>query len=506
MTTPAEQTLSQERKTEEFVRYFTSALKLHESGDLDKAIAGYRTALAFKPDDATAHTNIGVALFAQGKLADATTMQQAAVKLDPTSSISFNNLGVVLNAQHRYLEAVEAYARACALDPSKSSAFSNHGDALNNAGRYDEAAVQIQKALWLKPDYAEAHSNLGMSYWGMGRLDAAIAALRVALALNPKLAMARKNLGIVLLLCGRYAEGWQEYDWRWQADHIPFRFSYPLWLGQKIEGELLLWAEQGPGDEILQSSMIEDLLLNGLKIVWECDKRLVPLIQRSYPTVRVVPRQTPPRDMGPNIKAHLPAGSLGHVVRPDASRFPMNRQGHLKADPERTAALRAIIAPAAGKIVVGISWFSRNLVFGEKKSTKLSEWADILRTPGCKFVNLQYGDTGVERGAFTQETGLPLTHIDGLDLRDDLDGLAALVAACDQVITVSNTTAHIAGALGVPAWILVASGGGKLWYWGTETVETPAWYPSARIIRQGKDQPWAASLKVAAERLVSLAL
>ena len=361
--------------------------------------------------------------------------------------------------------------------------------------------AQLQKALALQPDYAEAHSNLGMAYWGLGKLDQAVASFRVSIALNPKLAMARKNLGIVLLLRGQYAEAWDEYDWRWTADRIPLRpFPYPLWLGKNVDGEILIWGEQGPGDEILQAGMMEDLVRHGLNVVWECDPRLVPLFQRAQPNVRVVGRENPPRDMGPNVKAHLPAASLGHMVRNDARRFPKDRRGYLRADSERAAKLRAALNLAPGEKLVGVSWVSKNVTFGEKKSTKLTDWAEILRTPGIRFIDLQYGDTRAERAALTSELGLSLTHVEGLDLRDDLDGLAALISICDLVITVSNTTAHVAGALGVPVWIFVTAGGGKLWYWGTEDVTVPAWYPSATIIRQRAGEPWSVALHTAAER------
>jgi Flp pilus assembly protein TadD len=505
MTQRARQDDAAQRKAQAFLQHFTTALKHHEAGALDQAEREYRRALTFNPDDATTHTNLGVALYAQGRIEEAVKFHRRAVSLE-ASSIGFNNLGVALNALHRYPEAVEAYAKAVALDPENVKALSNYGDALTNSGRYAESVEQLYKALALAPDYAEAHSNLGMAYWGLGKLDQAVASFRVCLALQPNLAMARKNLGIVLLLRGQYAQGWQEYDWRWTADRIPLRpFPYPLWLGKPVDGEVLIWGEQGPGDEILQASMIEDLVRFGVRVVWECDPRLAPLFQRSYPQVRIVPRDLAATDMGPEVKAQLPAASLGHLLRPDVSRFPVQRRSFLKADAERAARYRAGFGLRSGERLVGISWLSKNVVFGEKKSTALADWAEILRTPGCRFVDLQYGDTAAERAALTRDLGLTLEHVEGLDLRDDLDGLAALISACDLVVTVSNTTAHVAGALGVPVWIFVAAGGGKLWYWGTEDVEVPVWYPSARIIRQKRGEPWNVSLQLAAQRLAGSA-
>lgn len=492
------------QKIESFIAHFSAAVKFHAAGLREPAEAEFRKALTFNPKDPIALTNLGAVVYEQGRVEESIKLHRKAIAIDPNAGIAFNNLGVSLNALYRYPEAVEAYAKAVALDPENERTLSNYGDALTNAGRYAESVPQLLKALAIRPTYAEAYSNLGMAYWGLGQLDQAIAALRKSLELNPGLAMARKNLGSVLLMCGQFAEGWQQYDYRWTADGVLLRFIYPLWTGRPLDGEVLIWGEQGPGDEILYASMIGDLVAAGIRVVWECDPRLAPLFQRSYPTVRVIPRRTPQTLLGENIKAHLPAGSVGHVVRHDISRFPSQRRAYLSPDAPRALAFRNKLGVKPEEKLVGISWLSKNVAFGEKKSTALAEWADILRTPGCRFVDLQYGDTGAERRALARQHGVELLHVGGLDLREDLDGVAALVAACDLVITVSNTTAHVAGAVGTPVWILVASGGGKLWYWGTEKVEVPVWYPVARIIRQRPGEPWAVSLKYAADALAAL--
>ena len=492
------------RKIEAFISHFSAGVKLHAAGHHVLAEAELRKALTFNPKDAIALTNLGVVVYEQGRVEESIKLHRKSVALDPNAGIAHNNLGVSLNAMYRYPEAVAAYARAVELDPNNAQTLSNYGDALTNSGRYAESVPQLLKALAIRPDYAEAYSNLGMSFWCLGQLDDAIAALRKALDLNPSLAMARKNFGSVLLMCGQFTEGWQQYDYRWTADNILLRYVYPLWTGRPVDGEVLIWGEQGPGDEILHASMMGDLVAAGIRVVWECDPRLAPLFQRSYPTVRLIPRRTPQPNLGDNIKAHLPGGSVGHIVRFDRSRFPLHRRAYLEPDVARAAAFRAKLGLKPGEKLVGISWLSKNVVFGEKKSTALAAWVDILRTPGCRFVDLQYGDTVVERQALARQHGAELLHVDGLDLRDDLDGLAALVSACDLVITVSNTTAHVAGAVGTPVWILVASGGGKLWYWGTEKDDVPVWYPVARIIRQRTGDPWAVSLKYAADALAAL--
>jgi hypothetical protein len=266
----------------------------------------------------------------------------------------------------------------------------------------------------------------------------------------------------------------------------------------------LIWAEQGVGDEILHTGMLADIVARGVQVMWECDRRLVPLIQRSYPSVEVVARTVPydPRTMGADIGAHVPTGTIGNFVRRGAAEFP-TRTRYLESDPARRAAFRARINLAPGEKLVGMSWLSKNRHFGASKSTTLADWGDILRTPGLRFVDLQYGDTAVERARHAAAGG-QLIHLDDLDLKDDLDGLAALIDACDLVVTVSNTTAHIAAALGKPVWIMIASGIGKFWYWGFDGPST-LWYPSASLIRQEAGEDWGRVLGIIKQRIGAFA-
>jgi hypothetical protein len=174
--------------------------------------------------------------------------------------------------------------------------------------------------------------------------------------------------------------------------------------------------------------------------------------------------------------------------RDDISKFP-KRARYLTADAARSQAIRASLNLAPGEKLIGMSWFSKNPRFGGTKSTTLFDWAPVFAIPGARFVDLQYGDTAADRQAFKGKTGLDLIHVEGLDLTADIDGAAALTAACDLVVTVSNTTAHIAGALGPPLQVLVPEGMGKLWYWGNNSETTP-WYPRARFYRQSVLGDW----------------
>jgi Tfp pilus assembly protein PilF len=491
-----------------FVQAFNMGLQLQQAGQLDKASVAYRKALSMNPNVAILQNNFGVVLYDQGRKDEALIHQRRAIEIDPNLGIAYNNLGVTLNALEKHEEAIKVFAKAIEIDPTNAKATNNLGDSLTKLSRFDEGLVYLHKALALEPNYFEAHSNLGVALWGMGKLDEGIASLRKAIEMQPDLPMARKNIGIISLLRGDYAQGWEEYDWRWAADKNPIP-DYPakVWRGQPLDGKMLfVWGEQGVGDEILHVSMAADLIAHGFRVQWETDKRLVPLFQRSYPPIKVCGRGKAPIDtqLDPDVVAHIPSASLGRFVRPSAAHFPLKRPAHLIADQERAAAYRASLNLAPGEKLVGISWVSKNLKFGDSKSTALKAWAEILRTPGVRFVDLQYGDTAAERAAVENEFGVKIEHIENLDLKEDLDGVAALTTACDLVVTVSNTAAHIGGALGVKTWVLVPGGIGKFWYWGHEGTSTP-WYPSAVLIRQHDFQDWSRELHDVAGRLKAFA-
>ncbi len=138
--------------------------------------------------------------------------------------------------------------------------------------------------------------------------------------------------------------------------------------------------------------------------------------------------------------------------------------------------------------MIGISWRSTNPKIGKHKTAKLEDFLPILSQPGLGFINLQYGDTAEEIGAIA-ESGFQVRHIEEIDNTNDIDGLAALIEACDAVVTVSNTTAHLAGALGKPVWVLIPHGDVRIWYWFNDR-DCP-WYPGARIVRKQPNQSWA---------------
>ena len=464
---------------------------LKEMGRLEDAVASHRKALAINPGLAKAHNNLGIALEEQGRLEDAAASYRQALAIDPDYAAAHANLGHALQDRGLWEDAMTSTREALGLDPDNAELHCHLGIALEERGLSDEAAASYLKALEIDPEYAEAHSNLGKTLQGQGLLEDAAARYRKALAIKPDLAEAHTNLGLLLLMMGSFEDGWREYAWRWRKEETEKERKFPQapWQGEDVNDKtILVWAEQGVGDEIMHAGMVPDLLDAGAEVVLECQRRLVALFQRSFPGVECLVKQDPPvpETLREDIDFQAPAGGLGRWLRPGFASFPA-RPSYLIADEGRTAALREKYLGGGNHTLVGVAWSSKVRKMGAKKSMSLMDLRPLTGCPGVKLIDLQYGETGEERDAFERAAGTPLLHDQDIDSLKDLDAFASQVAAMDLVISVSNTTVHMAGALGVPAWAMLGTASMMCWF--LDRQDSP-WYPSVRLFRQEKQGDW----------------
>jgi tetratricopeptide (TPR) repeat protein len=461
------------------------------------ADAMYRRAVKALPRDADVRDESAAVLFELGRHDEAEAMVRSALAIDPKAANAHTNLGrMLLRLPGRAAEALAHHDTCLAARPDYAEAHSNRAAALYHLGRIDEAEAACRRALALKPGLAEAHSNLGNVLQRRGDDGGAAASYRAAIAADPALADAHWNLGLALLATARFEDGWREIEWRWQCRDFPSPdrgMGLPRWPDTAPpDRPVLVWGEQGIGDEIVYGSMVPSLAAAGFPIVLECDNRLAPLWRRSCPALTVAGRgdhvATIVRERGAHHQ--IPIASLGARLRRRAGDFPA-APGFLKADPVRRDGFRALLG-GGSRPIVGVSWASANDVLGGHKTAPLPAWREILTCPDAAFVSLQYG------AAAGEATGI--ATVPDLDPFADLDGLAALIAACNLVITVSNVTAHLAGALGVPTWVLAPAGAGRFWYWQSAGESTPL-YPATRIFRQHVAGDWSAPLAEAATEL-----
>jgi hypothetical protein len=403
---------------------------------------------------------------------------------------------VALHQSADYAGAEAALREALRLAPDFADAHHNLGLALRERGDIEGAIVELRAALGLRPN-ADTLSALGDALRDAGEPDAALVQYDAALHAAPRHGDAELNRALTLLMAGDWARGWDAYEHRFTASRLrPREFGLPQWQGGHGAGKtgaktILVFGEQGLGDEIMFASCIPDLLASEGRCVIECNERLQKLFARSFG----MPTHGGEKSDGvewvrthPELGWQIPVGGLPRLFRRDATAFSRAAPAYLRGDPARTSEWRRRFAGIAGNTgtrrVVGLAWHGGiQRTRGALRSIALPELAPLAALPGVSFVSLQHGDVSAEIERCREEHEMQVAVWDGAG--DDIDELAAMIAALDLVITIDNTTAHVAGGLGVPLWIMLPRG--AEWRYGYDETRMP-WYARARLFRRHSGQ------------------
>jgi tetratricopeptide (TPR) repeat protein len=496
-------------------------------------------ALSLEPASAPALAQLARLELAQQRPDETLSLTERALELEPACSDAHYWRGRAFVFLGRWSDAVECFQEARALDPTNPAAALWHARSLRWTGKVPEAQSVLREALGRTPGSFDLRSELIVSIFeggevararemlehllaenathvgavaamaGLlnveGRLAEADASARRALAIAPDDAVAHQNLGVTLLKGSSFAEGWEHYEWRTKVDELASvysRFPYPAWdRGSVTDKSVLVYAEQGLGDEIMFASCIPDLLRQARHVVLECDPRLGPIFTRSFPGCAVFARErtqtnTWTRSLEPQPDVQMPVGSLPRHFRRRLEEFPAHA-GYLRADPAKVERWRTRLQSTGRGPKLGLSWRGGLVKTGRvRRSLDLAQLQAILGTAGATFVNLQYGDVRDELATFERRHGLRILHEP--QAIDDYDETAALVSALDGVISVCTSIVHLTGALGRP--VLVMAPYSAEWRYGMSGEAMP-WYPSARVLRQPQPDDWAAVLRQVQEAL-----
>lgn len=481
------------------------AMALHRQGDLPAAEKQYRAILTLQPDNPDALHLLGTIRADLGNADEGIALIERALRLFPALPDAHYNLGNI-HRRHRRMKAAEHHFRqALKLQPANARTLGNLGGVLTQLERYDDAERYTQDALRLDPKLVEARLNLAALHDIRGRFADTIPLYDAILGEFPKDAETHYMRALTILLRGRLEEGWEEFRWRLerpQTRGFHGLFKFPYWRGESLQDKrILVWTEQGPGDELLIGTMLPDVVSVAKQVVLIASERIAPLFARAFPSVKVIAADNTPLDptLLTDVGFQASLSELGRWLRPTFQAFPKT-EGYLKADHDLAAALRLnYLRDRPGTRLVGLSWQSRNPDLEAEKSMSLANLADILRTPGLTFVNLQYGDCAAEIAGVNRDLGISMIHDPTIDPLRDLTRFAAQTAAMDLIISVSNTTVHMGGALGRPTWAMIPANRGRMWYWFLNREDSP-WYGSVRLFRGTTDMGWKPAVeRVAAE-------
>ncbi len=469
--------------------------KCHEDlGKYSEAISAYDHVLSIKPNYAEALNNKGHVLSVIGDESAAIETLQNAIRHDPHLADAHYNLGHIYDRKEDWEQALASYSAAISLSPSFTGAYVNRGIIFASIGRELDALADYDQALMINPHDASAHNNKGKLLMELGKYQLAKDSFHSALEIDPHHADSHWNLACLDLKLGDYSAGWQGFEYRWQANvqtSPAFKTIRRLWSGQRSENSLLVWGEQGIGDQILYASILPELSNFPQRKMVAVDKRLIPLFDRSMSGFEFLNRSDISDSL--DFDEQLPIGSLPAHFRPSKESFAHALHPFLKADPQRVESLNRIVRQT-GKLICGVSWHSSRKNLGRHKSISLDQLLAPLASERLHFVDLQYGNTADERVALHELHGISVQRLEEIDNFNDIDGLAALIMSCDVVITTSNTTAHLAGALGKTTLLLLPYARGRLWYWSDIDGRNP-WYPSITMFSQPEQGDWQTPLE-----------
>lgn len=443
-----------------------------------------------RPDDARTLLKLGILLSNMRRFREAVDPLERAYAEMPEMPEAVLKLAHVYQSLERFDEAIALYEKLKTLVPDEGRTWSNLVALYVETEEYDKALEAAMQAIRINPRIEQTFLNLGLLYQRLGDDARAIDSYRRALEIDPDYSMAASNLSHLLLSLGEIEDGWDLYGHAFNAGlrQPARRFNVDLWKGEDISREtILLWKEQGVGDDIRFSGSYPDVIARAGKVIIETDARLVTLYQRSFPQAHVRAERWVRESefVGPpDYSRHAPAAHLPGILRRSLADFPQH-EGYLVPDPARVAHWREQVEAAGGGIRIGLAWRSmRRTRARDNVYSTLLDWAPLIATEGLTVVNLQYDDAAAEIAELKEKTGLTLHVMDGLNLKDDLDEAAALTKACDLVISAGTSVADMAGALGVP--LMFYGEARHAMQLGTDGFP---WYPAARFFGRSYRQP-----------------
>jgi len=434
------------------------------------------------------------------------------IRIQPNHAIAYNNMGILFNQIDQFQNADVSFDRATHIDPSYANAWFNWGNTLKEQDEFDLAIEKYKMAISYQPTFAEAYNNMGECYLNCDQLDKSIEAYQKAVSINPRLAGTLYNLGNVyyknhqyqqaltyfkqciaiqpdnkdahyhfsftLLLLGDYANGFQEYEWRLRrGPYTGDILNRPFWDGKTAsEKTLFVYSEQGFGDNIQFCRYLPMIAGKVKQIVFGARSEQVRLFQ----TIPCVDQVIGQGERLPPFDIHCSLLSLPYLFQTNDKTIPCNTPylfpELLKQQSEQ---YQTINKQACDMLRVGIVWGgnpeNKN---DQSRSIPLSTWAKLFSIAGIRWFSFQ-------KGLHTKEIHAYETQIVDLSIYfNDFYDTAQALCQMDLLISVDTSVAHLAGALGIPFWLLIPPQ--PDWRWLLNQSDNP-WYPTCLIFRQAID-------------------
>ncbi len=436
---------------------------------------------------------IGLNCFAKNEFDKAELIFKKALLIDKNNPILLNSLGRFYHERRDSKNAEKYLLKAFEIKRDSYEIINNLAGFYREEANYEKSIELYNKALIINPNNPAIINNLAKVYFDIDNLKLAKKYCLEALSLNKEDGNIQKILSLIYIRENNYKDGWPLFDGRLKLsdfaeknnslDKIRNKLVYNNRLGKN--SKLLILREQGIGDEILYGTMYPDLLKYFKDVSIECDSRLKNIFKKSFPKY-----ENSFVDLGmisqneEALKEYdyvMYAGSLGRFYRNNINDF--SNGCYLEVDSKIYKEINNDLKNLKEKFNVGISWKSFKNRYALEKSLILEDLNKIFNTKNCNFINLQYGNVEDEIKKFNSNNNKKLISIKNIDLFNDFDKLAALLKNLDLFISVSNSTAHLAGSLGVKTLLIKPKNHAIFHYWNQSSNKSP-WYESIELINR----------------------
>lgn len=459
-------------------------------GDFNTAISYFNKCHILNKSKYEPLQKIGICLRSSGEYQKSNQYLELSLKL-------FRNTHTIYlmasNQRHlgKFKEAKQSIKNLLNLDKENYDAILLLANIEMDEGNFEKSIKLIDTILQnklLNENYIiAAKIDKGNVYKFQGDYDQAIKCYNKVLEIDQKNSSASYNLSICYLFLGKYKLGWMYHEERKNLSVFGnlrrrlYKLKKPLWDQTKKKEKILIWGEQGIGEQILYSQYIHKIEGSFKKIIIAVDEKIIYFFKNLFPKLEIISLNH--LFLFKDFDFHLPMGSLGFNFH------------HLLIENKivnnhRYTFQNNLIPIKKKKIRCGISWRSVNKLFGHKKSINLNNFNKIFMLNEIEFINLQFLYDQKEIHEIENKLNKKIFLEHQIDCFNDISGVASLINSCDLVITISNTNAHIGGKLNIKTLLLLPYSDGKLWYWGTENEKKIIWYPSITPIRQKKPNLW----------------
>ena len=456
---------------------------LRDKGDYDRSIEIYQEILEIYPKQVELLVEFGFALNKANLYDEAIDKYKDALKLNPSFLPAIYNLGIAFSNNKDYQDAILQFSNAIKIQPDIEDFWFARALALIRIYEFKDALHDLDEILKFNPNHYHSIFQKGMIYASLNQSDKAMKYYLQAQA-NSDQKDNEISFRIALLLFKdrKFDEGV-----RYWISRSKLIDRYEFFDDEKFESisnkkPLLIHRDQGLGDELLFLRLIEKLCSDGFDITYVCHDKLYDLLRLNFKRIKVVCEGESSQYLNNKKYQKITIGTvLGLVHNPlsyaqNCKKF-ITQEYKIKENNQKTR--------------IGISWRSKNEAIGDYKSYKLEILAPIFDNSKYEFINLQYGDVNDEINEVNNKFNIKIYKEETLDITNNISDLGSLIESCDFVITCSNITAHVAGWLNKPTFLLLPKDYGKLWYWYHQNKTFSEWYPSINIINQNKSGDWS---------------